>query len=248
MQIFDEEPTDWKDLQDKVACVLELCGFNVETPKKIQTGRETIEVDVYAKNAEMTIICECKYWESRVPQSVALSFRTLVIDIGANKGIIIAKTGFQSGAYQSVKSTNIELMTWLEFENYYKEKILKIHIDWMWSLAIDFINHWNDPWIQNTLYNRLNDGEKEESKYINSKIKLIVKDIVSLRNSTYNEDEDELNKMDINKIDDTIVGFETKYRIQVASYLDFFEKISGIFRNLINNLEEIYGTELAQKF
>ena len=248
MQIFNEEPTDWKDLQDKVACVLELCGFNVETPKKIQTGRETIEVDVYAKNAEMTIIFECKYWESHVPQNVALSFRTSVIDIGANKGIIIAKTGFQRGAYQSVKNTNIELMTWLEFENYYKEKILKIYIDWMWSLVIDFTKHWNNPWIQNTLYNRLNDGEKEESKYINSKIKLIVKDIVSLRNSVYNEDGDELNKMDINKIDDTIVGFETKYRIQVASYLDFFEKISGIFRNLINNLEEIYGTELAQKF
>ena len=36
MQIFDKQPNDWKDLQNKVAHVLQVCGYKVETPKKFK--------------------------------------------------------------------------------------------------------------------------------------------------------------------------------------------------------------------
>jgi hypothetical protein len=37
-----------------------------------------------------TTLCECKYWRSAVPQAVIHGFRTVVGDIGANKGYAIA--------------------------------------------------------------------------------------------------------------------------------------------------------------
>ena len=47
--IFLDNPKDWKDLQDKVALILEQCGFKVESPKDLCSARsEKIEVDVYA--------------------------------------------------------------------------------------------------------------------------------------------------------------------------------------------------------
>lgn len=40
MNIFNENPKNWLDLQNKVAYVLNSCGYTVETPNKIRTARE----------------------------------------------------------------------------------------------------------------------------------------------------------------------------------------------------------------
>ena len=119
--IFNNLPSDWKDLQDKVALILEQCGFKVESPKDLHSARsEIIEVDVYAIDEtsilQQTVVCECKYWDKKVPQSVVHAFRMQVDDIGANVGLLISKNGFQSGAYSASRYSNIKLLTWEEFE------------------------------------------------------------------------------------------------------------------------------------
>ena len=115
MRVFDEEPKDWLDLQNKVAYILSSCDYIVETPKKIKTIRGMVEIDVYAKSSDSLICCECKNWIRNVSQDTVFSFRTIVNDIGANKGIIIAKRGFQSGSYKACQNTNIILKTWSGF-------------------------------------------------------------------------------------------------------------------------------------
>lgn len=133
--IFTNLPNDWKDLQDRVALVLEQCGFKVESPKDLRSARsEIIEVDVYAVDEssilQQTVVCECKYWNKKVPQSVVHSFRAQIEDIGANIGLLISKNGFQSGAHDASKYSNIKLLTWEEFEKmflpiWYKTYFLK---------------------------------------------------------------------------------------------------------------------------
>lgn len=115
MDIFNDEPKDWVELQDKVAYILGSCGYIVETPKKIQTARGEVEIDVFAQSSEELIICECKFWESNVPQNTVFAFRTIAEDIGANKGIIVAKKGFQSGAYISIILRSNELNTSMNY-------------------------------------------------------------------------------------------------------------------------------------
>lgn len=118
------KPENWVDLQNKVAIVLGRCGYDVQTPKVLSGPRGDVEVDVYAKKDYQTIICECKYWDRAIPQSVVHGFRTIINDLGANNGLIIAKSGFQSGAIKTSHYTNISLLDWSEFQNRYEQDFL----------------------------------------------------------------------------------------------------------------------------
>ena len=94
--IFNNLPSDWKDLQDKVALILEQCGFKVESPKDLRSARsEIIEVDVYAIDEssilQQTVVCECKYWDKKVPQSVVHFFRAQIEDIVSRKAGVPAE-------------------------------------------------------------------------------------------------------------------------------------------------------------
>lgn len=129
MTIYSEVPNGWKDLQAKVAQLLSDVGYECEVEKDIQTARETINIDVYATRKKATpqveILCECKHWSNRVPKTVVHAFRTAVSDFGANLGMIISKAGFQSGSYEAAKNTNILLLNWTEFQDYFKFEWIK---------------------------------------------------------------------------------------------------------------------------
>ena len=119
--ITSKIPFNWKNLEVEVANILSQCGFNVEINKKIVTVRGGVVVDVYAEEIVLgrkyIIICECKYWKKKVPQTIVHSFRTICSDIGVHKGYIISIAGFQSGAYSSIPNTNIELVDWRGFQD-----------------------------------------------------------------------------------------------------------------------------------
>jgi len=121
-------PKGWKDLQHKVAEIFSDIGCKTETDKKIQTVRGTVNVDVFStdesQSPSIVYLCECKHWEKRIPKTIVHSFRTVVQDFGANFGIIISKKGFQKGAYEAAKNTNIKLVGWFDFQDMFEEKWL----------------------------------------------------------------------------------------------------------------------------
>jgi len=123
--ITSEEPKNWQDLQNEVARILEECGFSVEVEKVLETARGQVEIDIYAeeiiKRRKYVIVCECKHWRNRVPQNVIHGFRTVLADIGANVGYIVSMAGFQSGAFKASELTNVELVTWNEFQEAFEE-------------------------------------------------------------------------------------------------------------------------------
>jgi restriction system protein len=130
MNLTNRKPSDWKDLQNKVSEVLTQCGFKSETEKVIETARGKVEIDVYAeenvKGRKYSIICECKYWKSNIPQNIIHGFRTVINDLGCNIGYIITISDFQSGSINTAEYTNVELLTWksfqaLFFESWYEE-------------------------------------------------------------------------------------------------------------------------------
>ncbi|WP_192563878.1 restriction endonuclease [Pseudomonas gozinkensis] len=118
-------PDSWQALQTEVGRILHECGFDVEVEKKTQAVRGAVELDVYAEETvrgrKYAIVCECKYWKSRIPQNVVHGFRTVVQDIGANIGYIISMEGFQSGAISASDLTNLKLVTWQEFQDIFEE-------------------------------------------------------------------------------------------------------------------------------
>ncbi len=130
--INESEPTDWKDLQVQVARILSECGMATEIEKDIQTARETVNVDVWAQDTEhepsVTYLCECKHWAAAVPKAVIHSFRTVVTDYGANFGLIISSSGFQSGATPAASYTNVRLLNWREFESIFERRWITRHL------------------------------------------------------------------------------------------------------------------------
>ena len=149
--IMSKEPDSWQDLQNQVALVLEQCGFNVELEKKIETVRGDVELDVYAeeviKGRKYSIAVECKNWSNNIPQHVVHSFRTVVSDLGVNAGYIVAKTGFQSGAFSSADLTNIELLTWPDFQSQFFESWYETHFTHTVAEKLDGLMTYSEPFM-----------------------------------------------------------------------------------------------------
>jgi restriction system protein len=118
-------PDTWRELQEGVARVLSECGFSVELEKQIESARGRVELDVYAEETvrgrKYVIACECKHWKKRIPQTVVHSFRTVVSEIGANVGYVVSLKGFQSGSVKASELTNLQLVTWREFQSLFEE-------------------------------------------------------------------------------------------------------------------------------
>lgn len=124
--IYSTEPENWNDLQNKVSLILDTCGLQSEVERTIETVRGDVEIDVYAEDLinspNLIYLCECKYWKHAVPKTVVHSFRTVVSDYGAHLGFLISRNGFQSGAYEAAKNSNIHLVNWFEFQEYFIER------------------------------------------------------------------------------------------------------------------------------
>ncbi len=123
VMIFDREPGDWKELQTMVAQAFCEMNFDARVSVEVPLVRGKKEIDVLVREEidriTTLVFIECKFWNSAVPQEIVHGFRTVVADGGAHKGYIIAKTGFQSGAYEVSDKTNVEVLTWEEFNKLY---------------------------------------------------------------------------------------------------------------------------------
>ncbi|MEA4895364.1 MAG: restriction endonuclease [Oscillospiraceae bacterium] len=123
--IYKEDPKNWLELQEYVKKTFVNCGYSAESPKVIETARsEKLEIDVFVEIEgvpKQRIICECKYWDTNIPQAVVHAFRMQANDSGANMGLLISKKGFQSGAIEAARFSNVKLLTWAEFEKMYEK-------------------------------------------------------------------------------------------------------------------------------
>lgn len=121
-------PKNWRDLQKKVGRIFREIGYETYVDKEIELARGKVKIDVFAKDRSqlpnIIYLCECKNWNRRVPKTIIHSFRTVVLDFGANYGIIISKKGFQKGAIEASEKTNIKLVDWFGFQEMFEEKWL----------------------------------------------------------------------------------------------------------------------------
>ena len=125
MQFMDTRPSTWKELQDFVAMLLNQAGYSATSPCTIDTVRGKVEVDVLVESPDplvKKIICECKFWSSPVTKEKVHAFRTVVNDSGASIGLLISQNGFQSGAIEAAKLSNVKLVSWSDFLDLIEDK------------------------------------------------------------------------------------------------------------------------------
>lgn len=147
--ITSEIPTTWQQLQIQVSRILKECGFDVEVEKVITTARGKVELDVYAeetvKGRKYCIAIECKHWKHRVPQNVIHGFRTVCNDIGTNQGYIVTLNGFQAGAFSAADLTNLNLVTWEQFQTDFFQSWYENHFIQRVAEDLDSIMTYAEP-------------------------------------------------------------------------------------------------------
>lgn len=143
----EEQPRDWKDLQLRVKEIYEELGCEVEEEVIVKGARTRHKIDVLALfefgGQKYRVVVECKYWSTKVKKTQVSTLLGILADIGAEKGIIVSKKGYQSGAYRLASYTNIELLTFNELKRNSRNHIekFKIHyaLDKIHSLSVPFL-------------------------------------------------------------------------------------------------------------
>jgi restriction system protein len=118
-------PSNWQELETRVAQMLQECEYDVETGKNVQLARGDVNIDVWAEDHSSPpniIAVECKHWQTPVPKNVVHGFRTVVGDSGANTGLIVSSAGFQDGAVEAAAYSNVRLLSWPKFQAMFVEK------------------------------------------------------------------------------------------------------------------------------
>ncbi|KZL19546.1 hypothetical protein PsAD2_01824 [Pseudovibrio axinellae] len=104
---------DWKKYQEDTAEFFRSLGLEAKTDYAIEGVRTKHDIDVFVVSKLVGLnaiwLIECKYWARPVSKLHVLALREIVSDVGADKGIILSENGFQKGAVEAAKFTNIEV-------------------------------------------------------------------------------------------------------------------------------------------
>lgn len=104
---------EWSDYQEKVAQFFRDLGLSAETNVTVQGVRTSHDVDVVVRSKhagfDVRWLVECKAWKSAIPKEKVLALRTIVEDTGADRGFIMAESGYQSGALEAARLANVLL-------------------------------------------------------------------------------------------------------------------------------------------
>lgn len=111
---------EWYEFQERIAEHFRSIGATARTNVSIIGVRTKHDIDVHVKTKflgeDITWLVEAKLWKSKIKKSQVLAFRSIVEDIGADRGFIISVAGFQSGAIEAARNTNVKLKTFDEMK------------------------------------------------------------------------------------------------------------------------------------
>ena len=93
-------------------------GMAAESDVSVTGARTRHDVDVLVRfdHAGLSLqwIVECKHWMRPVSKLHVLALRTIVEDVGADRGILLSESAFQSGAHVAVKHSGVALSTFAD--------------------------------------------------------------------------------------------------------------------------------------
>ncbi len=106
---------NWFNFQEEIKVHFNNIGCTAETNIQIQGVRTNHDIDILVQTKflghNLMWLVEAKCWNKRVSKLHVLALRQIVDDVGADKGFIISNKGFQKGAIEAIKNTNIHLLT-----------------------------------------------------------------------------------------------------------------------------------------
>ncbi len=123
----------WEQYQHDTAELLRELGFTAVVNNSLAEPNGAVHaVDVSARKVlagiDLLWIVECKLWNKRVPMSVVGTLRTIVNDVGADRGLLMSEQGFQSGAIRQARQKNITLSSLADLRENAAEELLAARV------------------------------------------------------------------------------------------------------------------------
>ncbi len=104
---------NWREYQDQAAVLFRSIGCTAEIEKIVNGVRGSHEIDVWITRKiyglEHRWVVETKHWKNRVSKLHVAALKSIVDDVGADRGILLSSSGFQSGAISMAEHSNITL-------------------------------------------------------------------------------------------------------------------------------------------
>lgn len=103
----------WKKYQESTAEYFRSIGLEAKTDVSVEGVRTSHDIDVFVtshfEGFDVKWVVECKLWQKPVNKLHVLALREIVTDIGADRGILLSESGFQSGSREAAEMTNVQL-------------------------------------------------------------------------------------------------------------------------------------------
>ena len=116
----------WKQYEEDVASFFRSLGYEARANVTVEGARGRHDVDVLvsfrAVGQTVTWVIECKQWERPVPKERVLILDSVVKDVGADRGILVAESGYQAGAIRIAERTNITLTSLVDLRENAEEE------------------------------------------------------------------------------------------------------------------------------
>lgn len=125
-------PADWKQYQEDAATFFRSLGLNASADVTVTGVRTTHDVDVLVESFhvgfKVTWLVECKKWRTPVSKLHVLALREIVADTGADRGILLSEAGFQSGAVEAARLTNVQVTSLASLESSTRNDIYALRL------------------------------------------------------------------------------------------------------------------------
>ena len=104
---------DWAQYQEDAATFFRSLGFNVEVNRLVEGVRSKHKIDVYVTfekwGMRHTWIVECKKHERAITKADVETLKSIASEVGAGLAFLLSESGFQSGAFDAARKTNVIL-------------------------------------------------------------------------------------------------------------------------------------------
>jgi restriction system protein len=139
---------NWRRYQEEVATFFRELGLDANTDITMQGTRAKHDIDVVVKSShvgfEVIWIIECKQWQTKVSKLHVLALRQIVTDVGADRGILLSESRFQSGALEAAALTNVHAMSLAEVRKSASREIISMRLRELYDRLEDCSErYWN---------------------------------------------------------------------------------------------------------
>lgn len=165
------------------------------------------------------------------------SFRTVITDFGANFGYIISKSGFQEGAYQAAKNSNVQLLTWKQFLERFEMRWLESMFERLHNEGFP-LREYTDP-LSMKYFNQIDEVKRQDFNNQCDELRYLA---ISTSKVFYEPPNGIGQKEHIDAVIQSIINQQKIGNIN--SYNDFFEYMFNMCKTKSEYLEEEFNLSL----